>query len=312
MTINQLLSEWLYDNHADEIKERTFLRYESAIINHILPIIGDRDISNMTPRDIQSFLNYLKKQPSIRTNKPLSTSSLNTILTILKLAFGYANNFEITTNNPTTKIKRLKNNSNSVNINAFTREEQKKIERAIESFDNNEYFGIILVLYTGLRIGELLALTWKDINLKTGIMSITKTKYKTKDTHGSWEYTISTPKSSKSIREIPLPTFIVQRMKEIKKTSKSKYVVCKDTGEPILEKVLTNRYYSLLKKLGIRRLKFHCLRHTFATRALENKMDIKTLSEILGHANAATTLNIYTHSLMENKKHQMRKLKRLI
>ena len=311
MKIKELLFEWLYENHQSEIKERTILRYETLIINHINPLLGEYDIDTLKPRELQKAINELKSKVSVRTNRPLSSSSINTVIAILKLAYGYANDFEITSNNPTLRIKRMQR-SEPLKANAFTREEQIKIENYIEKLNNDEYFGIILVLYTGLRIGELLALTWKDINLRNGLITIDKTMYKTRLSNGQWVYKISTPKSKSSIRVIPFPSFLKEKLSQLKRNRKSQYIVCKNDGSVLNQRLLVHRYETVLKRAKVKRLNFHCLRHTFATRALENRMDIKTLSEILGHANVATTLNIYAHSLLDHKKQQMRKIKRLI
>lgn len=311
MTIKELIFEWLYENHKHDVKERTLTRYESLSQTNIFPYIGDREVSDMSPREIQRFVNLLKSTDSIRTGRPLSSSSINIVITILKMVFNYATEFEIITNNPMQRIKKVSKKECRV-ASAFTREEQMKIERYIEKQDTDEYFGIILVLYTGLRIGELMALTWKDVNVKRGCIIINKTVYRAKDKQGHWTYKIDTPKTANSQREIPMPKFLVEKAKEMKSRAKSKYVVAYDSGEPIQDKTFVYRYYTMLRHLKVRRLNFHCLRHTFATRVLESKMDIKTLSEILGHASASTTLNIYAHSLANHKKHQMRKLKRLI
>ena len=311
MTIKELLKEWLYENHKNEIKERTLLRYECTMFTHILPKIGERDIKDINARELQKWINELRTSKSERTKRLLSPTSINTIVAILKMGYRYANDFDITDYNPTTKLKRVPPKEVE-KAKAFTREEQIRIEKYIDSLNNDEYFGYILTLYTGLRLGELLALTWKDVNLKTGVITINKTQYKIRKNNGKWEYVISTPKSKKSIREIPLPVFIREKMKELKKNKQSEKVISRNDGSILKETVLTYRLGAMLKKIRVRRLNFHCLRHTFATRALENKMDIKTLSDILGHTNASTTLNIYAHSLMDHKKTQMRKMKRLI
>ena len=307
----ELINEWLYENHKDEIKERTILRYECLINNHIKNSIGESELEDIDARFLQRWLNEVKNRESSRTHKKLSPSSINSLIAVVKLSFRYAVDFELLSNDPSTKLKRIQID-NTQKIKSFTREEQIKLEHSIEKMNNDEFFGIILTLYTGLRIGELLALTWKDINLKTGIMTINKTIYQTKGADGVWIEHISSPKSKASNREIPLPSFLREKLRQMKKNRKSNYIVCKNDGTKLSHKLLVYRFHMLEKRLRIRKLNFHCLRHTFATRALENKMDIKTLSEILGHSNITTTLSIYTHSLMEHKKSQMRKFKRLI
>ena len=169
-----------------------------------------------------------------------------------------------------------------------------------------------MVLYTGIRLGELLALTWKDVNLREGIMSINKTCYNILDESGKWFYKIGIPKTNNSIRQIPLPVFIVDKMRILKKRKKSIYVICKDDGNSFNFSTFVYKYKTLLEINKIRYLNFHCLRHTFATRAIENSVDIKTLSEILGHSQISTTLDIYVHSLMDHKKDEIKKIKRLI
>lgn len=311
MTFLELTNEWLYINHKDDIKPRTLLRYECALNNHLYPHFKDEEISDLTPRDMQRWISTLKEDVSERTGKPLSSSSLNTMIAMLKLIFNYAVDFEFISSSPMNRIKRVGRNETN-NTRVFTREEQIKIENYIDRLHDDEYFPYILALYTGLRLGELLALTWKDINIRNGVINVNKTIYKLPVSKGVWEYRTDVPKSKNSIREIPLPVFIRDELARLKKERKSNYVVVRKDGTRINDKLLIYRYKMLLKRAKVRYLNFHCLRHTFATRALENNIDIKTLSEILGHSSAATTLNIYTHSLLRHKKMQIKKLKRLI
>ncbi len=313
MKLKELLYEWLYQNHQYNIKKRTLLRYEVVIKNNIIPYYGDIDINEVSAREVQRWFNEMKERVSPFTHKPLSPSSINTALFAIRLSFQYAVDFDILENNPTTKVKCIPINRNERKpLRVFTREEQMKLERYIDKLNDDEYFVYILTLYTGLRLGEVMALTYKDINLKTGIISINKTKYKTKDKDGKWIYVIDTPKTVNSTREIPVPIFIHEKLKEMKRRKISNYVVCRNDGSELTDKVVVWRLGHIEKKLHMRNLCFHSLRHTFATRALENNMDIKTLSEILGHSNIVTTLNIYTHSLTKHKKQQMRRMKRII
>ena len=311
MNIKELLYEWLYDYHKNDIKERTFLRYESMINVNLVSLLGEYDIDKLKPRELQHCISELRNKISERTKKPLSTSSINTAIATLKLAYNYANDFEITSNNPTTRIKRIKREEIK-KVDSFSKDEQIRIENKIESLHNDEYFGIILVLYTGLRIGELMALTWNDINIRTGVINVSKTLYRAKKEDGEWIYKMSSPKTKTGTRLIPYPSFLKEKLSKMKKERTSKFVICHSDGTVMFDRTLRHRFKALLKQIKVRNLNFHCLRHTFATRALENNMDLKTLSEILGHASVATTLNIYAHSMLEHKKKQMRKMKRLI
>lgn len=311
MKVYELANEWLYIYHKDDIKPRTLLRYESLLRFHIIPLLGEEEIDNLKPRDIQLWIAKLKQCKNNRKEQLLSPSSINSMIAVLKMMFNYALDFEIITNNPISRIKMLPKR-NIENNKAFTREEQIKIENYIERINNDEYFPYILTLYTGLRLGELCALLWKDINLKSSTISINKTVYRLPNEDNKWVYKIDTPKSSNSNRDIPIPTFLRNKLAELKKTKKSIYFMTKNDGSRLDDKLLVARYKSLLKKAKVRYLSFHSLRHTFATRALESGIDIKTLSEILGHSNVSTTLNIYTHSLIKHKKQQIKKIKRLI
>lgn len=309
MKLSQLIEEWLYSYHKDNVKIQTFLRYECAINNYILTDrISSYNIKKITARELQNFINEKKKKQSRMTKSTLSSSTVNIIITVLKLAFSYAVEFDLIKVNPCDKIKRITNNREKKEVLAFTVHEQVKIEKYIDSLNNPEYYGIILCLYTGLRIGELLALEWQDIDLNKGIMTKRKTLYTTKNEKGEWYYEINVPKTKSSIRQIPLPNFIHTKLIELKKISKSNFVVSKKDGSIMQSKLLRWRFGELTKKISVRRLNFHSLRHTFATRALESGMDVKTLAEIMGHANASITLNIYAHSMIEHKKNMMNNL----
>lgn len=312
MKLNELFHEWLYDNHHDVIKPKSFMRYEQTYRINVAPYYGEIDIETITPRDIQQWINEMKHRTSETTKKALSPASINIAILVLKMCFNYSVDFEILEKSPMTRIKNVPIDRHNKVLRVFTREEQIKFEKYVENKQDDEFFVYILTLYTGLRLGEVMAITWKDINLKSGIMSVNKSIALVKTDNGEYKYVTSMPKTKNSIREIPLPMFLREKMKIMKKEKKSQYVIVKNNGERLTDKIVVWRFTQMIKKLKLRHLSFHSLRHTFATRALEMNMDIKTLSEILGHADIGTTLNIYTHSLINHKRQQMRKMKRII
>ena len=207
------------------------------------------------------------------------------------------------------KIKRPK--AKEREVTCFTLAEQKQIERAVLADKRPKMKGIVICLYTGLRIGELLALEWTDIDFRAGELKVSKSCHDGKDEIGKLRRFIDTPKTSSSIRTIPLAKPILQILKEMKKDNSSPYVISGKEAAPSVRSYQRS-FDLLLQKLKIQHKGFHSLRHTFATRALECGMDVKTLSEILGHKSATITLNRYAHSLMEHKRDMMNLVGKLL
>lgn len=312
MKLLNLIDEWLYDYHKDNIRSQTFLRYECAFNNYISPDeISNKNIKKITPHDIQKFINRAKKIKSRKTKNYLSASNVNIIITVLKMAFEYAIESRFLKYNPCIGIKRLPKKK-TADLLAYTIQEQLKIEKYLMAHKNPEYFGIILCLYTGLRIGELMALEWSDIDFENGFLKVDKTTYLSKDQEGHWDYETNIPKTRTSIRVIPLNDNILYRLDNLREVSNSKYVISKRDGRLMSANLYRTRFHELTKKIGVRSLNFHTLRHTFATRALESGMDVKSLSEIMGHNNASITLNIYAHSMTDHKKTMMNKIPVLV
>jgi integrase len=166
---------------------------------------------------------------------------------------------------------------------------------------NATSIGIRLAIYTGVRIGELCALQWKDIDFERGVLKVTKTVQRISHLTDKRKSAvmITAPKSDTSVREIPLPVFVLDELRRIRGFDNA-YIV--SGSEKIIEpRCFTNRYKSVLKKAGVPSKKFHSLRHTFATNALQQGFDVKTLSEILGHSGANVTMRVYLHTSMERK-----------
>jgi len=307
MTTQTLLTEWLETYEKEHIKSRTYSRYQGIITAHINPTLGEQHIETLSRRDIQEFLSNQKAEGNIRTGGgKLSATSANLMLTVLNLAFEYACDMEIIEQNPCTRIRRSREDAKKVE--AFTKDEQRKIENAIIKSEDSRLFGIFLCLYTGIRIGELLALEWSDVDIQRGFINVNKTVYRDKDESGEWQLIVDKPKTTSSDRVIPLPSYIAEMMKVRKEISRSDYVIENKKGERMSIRSYQYMFERLTEKAGVRKLNFHALRHTFATRAIECGMDIKTLSEIMGHKNASITLNRYAHSMMDTKIEMMNRL----
>ena len=163
----------------------------------------------------------------------------------------------------------------------------------------------------GLRIGELLALTWDALDFNRGILTVAKSCHDSWD-HGEYFKVIDTPKTECSKRIIPIPRQLLSRLKEYRKTTKGIYVVGSERIQGMQVRSYQKTFELLLKRIKLPHKGFHALRHTFATRALECGMDIKTLSEILGHKNPTITLKRYAHSMLEHKIEMMNRLGKLL
>lgn len=302
MNCKQWLNEWLTLYVKSTTKIRTYKKYQRQIELHILHFLGEFELNELTATVLQRFTVDLSE-------KGLSTNTVNGIITLLKTSLKRAVQVGVTEKEFSSAIVRPKPREKQVEC--FTKDEQKKIERYISEKKKPRLFGIILTLYTGLRIGELLALTWCDVDLKKGTLTVQKT---CRDGWQSGKYikVIETPKTDCSMRVIPIPKQLFPHIKALKKKSKSNYVIEGKNEHGAGIRSYQNSFDLLLKRLKLPHKGFHSLRHTFATRALECGMDIKTLSEILGHKNPTITLKRYIHSMLEHKTEMMNRLGKLL
>lgn len=301
--------EWLTHYIRPSSKQRTFEQYSRAAQIHILPYLGDIELTDLTPFVLQKFITDLTTNGNNRTGKGLSPNFVKTILSVIQNSLKTAHLVGYLPEYSVNKIKRPKIIEKQVECFTII-QEQKKIEEAALFAKKDKYRGIILCLYTGLRIGELLALTWNDIDFDKNILSVTKTCHDGNE-NGKHVRIIDTPKTENSRRQIPLSKTLIKMLKDIKKKSKCEFVIA-DGEKPVFIRSYQRTFELLLKKLKLPHKGFHSLRHTFATRALECGMDVKSLSEILGHKNAMITLNRYAHSLWEHKAEMMNKLSKML
>lgn len=305
MLYKDFLTFWLENYVKPDTKTRTYLRYFQIIRIYVAEKVGEYDLSELTPIILQTFITDMLTNGRGRWGEEgLAPNTVNSIVSVLKNSLKTAYVLGCTDRQLGDKIKRPKLRERK--IECFTVKEQRKIENAVLTSRKPKHFGVLLCLYTGLRLGEVVALNWKDIDLKKGMLSVNKTCYDTPD-----GLVFDDPKTVHSRRIIPLPRQIMPILREKRKTSKSDFVVS-DKGKPVSVRSFQRSFELLLKRHRIKHRGFHALRHTFATRALESGMDVKTLSEILGHKNPSITLSRYAHSLMEHKSAMMNRLGKLL
>ena len=297
MLYKKWLNEWLAVCVKPTVKQRTYEKYERICQKHLLSL-GNYRLDELTAPVLQTFV----------ANKTscLSPNTVNVIISVLKNSLKKAVTLGVTEREYADGVSRPR--ASEKKIECFFKEEQKKLETAVLK-GPKRLVGVLLCLYTGLRIGELLALTWDDIDFADGVLSVTKSCH---DGWGKEGYRriIESPKTGSSVRLIPVPKQLQGMLKRVKKEIGGTYVVGGD--KLISVRAYQRSFELLLKKLNIPRRGFHVLRHTFATRAIECGVDVKTLAEFLGHKNPTVTLNRYVHSLMEHKHMMMNRLGKLL
>ncbi len=285
---------WL-NNSKIRTKKSTYSNYQYIVKSRIIPKFASIKKNNISLDVINNFTTSL-------LNEGLAEKSVKDILIILQQILRIGN---ITIKIPMPKVPR-----NEIQI--LKKEEQAKLEKELLINFNEFSFSIYFCLYTGLRIGELCALQWKNIDLDNKRIYIKKTliriKSFDKNTNKKTVVIIDEPKSSSSIREIPIPDFIIPILKRISCNITSDTFFVSGTERFIETRTYFNRYKKILSSINLNNYNFHALRHTFATRCIENGCDPKTLSEILGHSSVRITLERYVHPNYENKVIMMNQL----
>lgn len=304
MKYGNWLQLWLNNYVKPAVKQRTYERYGEIIERYVAGALGGYEIEELIPSRLQVYAVGMLKSGGASGGGKLRPNTVNSIITViqhsLKAAFaaGEAENYVgDRIQRPTVRKKE---------ISCFTLEEQRRIESEICGKKSVKMYGVILCLYTGLRIGELLALEKTDTDGEK--IRVTKSCNDGKDENGRFTRRTDTPKTPSSVRTIPVPERLRPLVEELQNHGNSRYLISAKDDKMIAVRSYQRSFELLLKRLGIPHRGFHALRHTFATRALECGMDVKTLSEILGHKNPSTTLLHYAHSLDEHKSAMMNKV----
>lgn len=307
ITVEEYCTNWLKNVKVNELKPSSYDRKELTLSNQVYPSIGMLQLSQLSIDDVQEMINQLKK-------KELSYSSIKKAYEAINECCKYAIIRGDLQKNPCTGVTLPKNLKHQDGDIKFYTEKQIEslLKQATIKYNNgkNKYrlgYGIQLLLYTGLRIGEALALTWEDVDIQNKTIKVNKNlkQVKNRDDNQS-KYKIIVQNSTKTnsgTRIIPLNNKSIEALKQIKKiTGQYKYVFSTQTGKNMSSRTCDRMFRKIQENCGFKEIYgVHALRHTFASLLFKKGVDVKTVSEILGHKDVSVTYNTYIHLIQEQK-----------
>ena len=298
MTVRVIMEMWLSLRSAD-VKESSYQRYKMLIEKHILPRLGGIRLSAMTAEILSSFVSTLLKAGRTDGRGGLSVKTVSDILCIFRSALRLAGRnyavdaslFDVKT--PTVRAKR---------VETFSEEECTQLTRRIMDAPDLSGAAYLLALNCGLRIGEICGLKWEDIDIAKRELAVNRTVLRIK-TDVKTKVVVQTPKTESSVRVIPLTAEMLSLLSNLKNNSREDaFVLSGSSFKPLEPRALQYRFRVFLKRIGLKYRNYHTLRHSFASRSIGKGFDAKTLSEILGHSNVKTTLQLYMHPTMLDKR----------
>lgn len=294
--------QWLEFNKI-RLKPSTHAKYDYSINNYLLPFFRNIKIRNLDNKIIDLFTTKLLEEGKM--GNPLSPKTVKDILVLLKSII----NFIEKENNINLNIKIIYPKNHRKENLVLTKEQFINLNQVLLKDIDSCKFGVLLAMATGLRIGELCALKWKNICLSDNYIYVEKTMQRIKNMNSSFPKTIvieESPKSPTSNRKIPIPENLISLFYEFKKNDNC-YLLTGRIDKFIEPRLLERKFSKYIKYAGIEKANFHMLRHTFATMCIEEGFEIKSLSEILGHSASQITLDRYVHSSFSLKKNWINK-----
>jgi len=293
--VNATAAEWLQNVQLTK-KYSTYVKYLNTYRKYIQPLIGHKNMEHISASDCVQILEKTYRQ---YREKTISQSTYNSAKIVLFQILNYAKS-PISVQEIKSSLPAAKGNNRQISV--LSKEEQAKLQNFLLQEVDPYKIGVLVCLYTGLRLGEICALKTDDIDLKRKCIHVKQTvqriRYEGHET--KTKLMVSDPKTVSSIREVPLCDFLIKLLS--KYPAQSEYLLGTKPLEPRTYQYKLNQYFAAL---SIKGQHFHSLRHTFATNCIESGMDPKCLSEILGHADVNTTLNRYVHPSFNTKINQI-------
>ncbi len=306
---SEIAVNWL-EQKKPQFKESTYTKYQNLLQCYILPNLGEISLSQLTVNIIDNFCKQMLQTGGNR-QKGLSPKTVADILSLMRSILrnasynGYLIPFD---------LKSVVVRQNQKEMRILTKTEQQILCQFIINNPTPKNIGILICMFTGIRVGEVCALQCEDISIFEKTIHIHQTMQRIQTNNNSGEKTkiiVTTPKSQCSIRTIPIPDELIDLIKN-SNMSVSGYFLTGSSKKWIEPRTMQNHFKSISRKCNIKEVNFHALRHTFATRCIEYGFDIKSLSEILGHANVNITMNRYVHPTMDLKRNNMERLSPLL
>ena len=309
MTFGTWLNHWYQRERKPQIRPKTQADYENRIYQHIIPELGSIPLAKLTAADLQQFYNHLKEGGRLlRVEKygpGLSDRMVKSCHVTCRMALDQAVAQGLILKNPALSCKAPVTRPKEMQV--LTGEEIQRL--LIQAKEDGCFELLLLELTTGLRRGEILALRWDDLDFRTGVLRVERQIQRIRG-----KLVVSQPKTRASSRSILLPTPVLKILEQYRQSVTSRWMFPspRKGDSPRDPTAVRKKLSAVLKRAGCPAARFHDLRHTFATSALEHGMDVKTLSTVIGHVSSATTLNVYAHVTDEMRQKAADKIDRAI
>ena len=306
LTFTNVTSLWKSEKRQ-WVKPSTYAEYIYHLNKHILPFFGPMDSGSINEDSVQRFVNGLLAEG-------LSQSTIRDCLMVFRMLLRHGSKlgawkliaFDV--HFPSDVEKKR-------SVCVLSASDQKVLLAHLKQNFSFRNLGILICLHTGLRIGEICGLQWKDLDIEAGVIRVTKTVQRiwlNDDGEKSYSLSVGTPKTPTSNRDIPICRELMKTIRPLRKLMADDFYVVSNSAEPLEPRYYRDYFRKLLGRLDIPQIRFHGLRHSFATRCIESKCDYKTVSAILGHSSIATTMDLYVHPGYDEKKRAIEKMARML